>query len=357
MKICYLADVNNYHTKKWCNYFLEQGHEVMVISLSEGYIDGCKTYSFKFSKVKELKTIQKLKYLFVVQKIRNILQKEKPDILHSHYASSYGLLGTLSGYHPHFISLWGSDVYIFPKKSLVHKYIIKKALNKKNIILSTSYCMAREASIYTKNPITITPFGVDINLFTPISYEENKNNFIIGINKSLEKIYGIDVLLKAFSIFIKRNKGINAELKIAGKGSQLENLISLTRKLGIENNVEFCGFLSESEMVKFIQNLDLAVFPSYSESFGVSAIEAQACGIPVIASNIEGFRESTNPQKSSYLFEKGNEQDLFKLIDMLYKNRKLRKEMGSKGRKFVEENFNIVDNFSKVNDLYSYSLN
>ena len=355
MKICYLADVNNYHTKKWCKYFVSKGHNVIVISLTKGNIEGCKCYSFEFENVKYLNSFQKLSYLTVVKKVKSILNREKPDLLHSHYASSYGFIGVLTGYKPFITSLWGTDVYSFPQKSIVHKYVLKKVLNTSDYLFSTSNCMAQEGNKYTSKKMLITPFGVDTQMFSPKPNKKN-DTLVIGINKSLEKIYGLDILLKSYAEFANKNTDILSELRIAGKGSQYKYLRDLSSSLGIEEKVKFYGYLEENQMVEFLQNLDFAVFPSYYESFGVSALEAQACGVPVIVSDADGFMESTIPDKTSLVFEKGNVVQLNGLIQKLSCNEKLRIEMGNAGREFVLERFDLQLNFSNIEKIYDEIL-
>ncbi|MGX1262644.1 glycosyltransferase involved in cell wall biosynthesis [Rossellomorea marisflavi] len=358
MKICYLADINNYHTQKWCNYFLSQGHEVLVISLTDGHIAGCRAFCFGFSNVKGLSSVSKVKYLLTISKIKKILQKEKPDILHSHYASSYGLIGSLTNYKPHIISLWGSDVYSFPNKSLIHRKTLELSLNSNSEIFSTSKCMKVEAEKYlkTNKNIVITPFGVDLSVFHPTK-RKGHSRFIIGINKSLEPVSGIDILIKSMDI-ISRNLDINNfELRISGKGGKDAELKKLVKDLNLTDHVKFYGFLSQGEMANFLNDLDIAVYPSLAESFGVAAVEAQACGTPVITSDVDGFKESTEPGVTSLLFKQGNAKELAEKIIHLYLNRGKIDKMREKGIELAAEKFNININFREVEKEYEKILN
>ena len=97
-------------------------------------------------------------------------------------------------------------------------------------------------------------------------------------------------------------------------------------------------------MVKFYSLIDCLVVPSRSESFGLSAVEAQALGIPVIASNIKGLNEVVLDKKTGLLFESGNEKDLAKKIMLIYENAKL-KEC------FTKNIFEIIDTYSIDNYL------
>ena len=349
-KICYLANAANYHTKKWCNYFAKKGYEIIVISLNPGEIEGIKVYSFDEKNLRTRSTISKISYLFKTKEIKKVLKKEKPDIVHAHYASSYGLLAAILNYHPYILSAWGSDVYLFPKKNIIQKYMIKYNFKKADYIWSTSKDMAREIKLYTNKDIHITPFGVDTSIFKPNRKIKNKR-LIIGTVKALSKIYGINYLIRAFAILKEKYKDI--ELHIAGKGEQERELKQLCVDLGINNDVKFLGFLESPYLVaQTFNTFDIAVFPSLSESFGVAAIEAQACGVPVIVTKVGGLPEVVEENKTGLIIEKGNIEELVMAIEYLILNEEKRIEMGKSGRKFVLDNYDIENNFGSVDELY-----
>lgn len=134
--------------------------------------------------------------------MKKVITEFKPDILHAHYASSYGLLGALSGFHPYIISVCGSDVFDFPNTSFLHKIVLKYNLSVADKILSTSNVMAIETSKYTNKEIIVTPFGIDLDKFKPLSVKTifNKENIVIGTITILEEKYGIEYLIRAFAI-------------------------------------------------------------------------------------------------------------------------------------------------------------
>lgn len=356
MKICYLADINSAHTHKWLNYFVNKGYDIHVISLGEGEYPGVTVHSLEVQNnvMKEASDKSKLEYLKKIKKVRALIKEINPDILHAHYASSYGLLGAIANYHPYMISVWGSDVYDFPIKSPIHKFIIKYNLKKADCILSTSNVMKIETEKYTNKPIEVTPFGVDINKFIPKKVE--KEEIVIGTIKTLEEKYGVEYLIKAFKEVKERNKDLELKLRIGGTGSQTDYLKELTKKLSIEKEVDFLGFVQPENVVKEFQNFDLAVFPSIldSESFGVAAVEAEACGVPVVVSDVGGLMESTKPNVTSLVAKKKSVEDLADKIENLVLNKELREKMGNDARKFVEENYNLEDNFNHVNEIYTH---
>ena len=153
--------------------------------------------------------------------------------------------------------------------------------------------MAEESKKYTDKPFVITPFGVDMNLFSPVkrTRQENDGNFIIGTVKSLTPKYGIDTLLKGAALVNKRHPEYNLHLRIAGKGQSELELKDLAKKLGIASITEWLGFISQEDAAKEWANMDVGIVTSsaLSESFGVSAIECESCETPIIISDIPGL--------------------------------------------------------------------
>lgn len=354
MKICYLADINSAHTHKFLNYFVKKGYDIHVISLGKGEYNGVKVHSLDIEDnvMKGKSEKGKVGYLKKIKKVKELINEIKPDILHAHYASSYGLLGALANYHPYIISVWGSDVYDFPIKSPIHKMIIKYNLKKADYILSTSNVMKKETEKYTNKEIKVTPFGVDINKFYPNKVESDE--IIIGTIKTLEEKYGVQYLVKAFKRVKEENKDLDIKLRIGGKGSQEDYLKNLCRELHIENDVTFLGFVKPDDVIKEFQRFDISVFPSTldSESFGVAAVESEACGTPVIVSNVGGLMESTKPNETSLVIEKKSVEDLAEKLNILVRDKDLRIKMGKAARKFVEDNYSLEKNFEHINKIY-----
>lgn len=350
MKICYLSDATSIHTKKWSRFFSKRGHEVTVLSLRPETIPGVKTILFGKDELRRKKNLRVFDYLKNYREVKKIVSKIQPDILHAQYASNYGVLGALSGFHPLVTTIWGSDLFIFPKRSVLHEAILKFNLKKADLITVSSQVMKTRAMELTKTPIQLIPFGVDLDMFTYGT--KDSNTFTVGITKALEKIYGIDDLVRAFKLFLDRNPTAKARLLIVGEGSQRTALQKLARQFEIEDGITFTGHLPIDKVAEEYRKMDITVFPSYSESFCVSAVESQACGVPVVATNIGGFLESTRPGVTSFLVEVGDIYGLADSIERLYNDKDLRVAMGKKGREFVEETFNIENNFELAEKLY-----
>lgn len=354
MKICYLGAAESYHVQKWCKYFASRGHEVHVISFTEGDCPGASVHYLKSSITNSKKdTFQKIEFLFHGKQIKTLIKEIDPDIIHAHRIPSYGGACAIGNIHPFFLSVWGGDVYTFPNKSIIHRELVKYVLRKADVLMSTSRAMAQEANKYTSRDFLITPFGVDCSLFSPDKRKRDDNKFVVGNIKSLEKAYGIQYLIEAVAIVRKLRPDINIELRIAGKGKHENDFKKLADNLGITPFTHFLGFLPQEQVAEEWANMDVAVITSENESFGVSAVEAQACQIPVVISEIPGLMEATDVGKSSLLAGMRDSNKVAEQIIYLYDHPAERRIMGINGREFVLQHYEYNACYSNIESFYS----
>lgn len=352
MRICFLAPATSAHVIKWCRYFTGRGHEVHVISFTDGKIPGTTVHYIDSQANVSSSDLRKLSYLTRVLKIRKIISQIQPDIINAHYATSYGVVAALSGMKNYVLSVWGSDVYEFPKKSRLHRELLRFSLRRASYLFSTSHAMAQEAGKYTGKEFVITPFGVDTELFSPEKRNRKDEDFVIGTVKGLYYIYGIDDLLRAISIIRTTNPEIPLRVRIAGKGDDETAFHRMAEEYKLGSVIEWLGFISQEQAAKEWANMDLAVFPSVEESFGVSAVEAQSCGCPVIISDLPGLREATLPEHTSVVVPVKNEKKLAETIVALYYDPDKRIQMGKRGRQFVREQYDYERCFHKIEEEF-----
>lgn len=356
MKILFLAPANNYHTQKWCSYFVSRGYEVHVISFFPGTIEGVTVHFLDCGVDWQQPDRKKLKYLLKTPKIRRIVAGIEPDIISVHYATSYGTAAGIAGLKNYALSVWGGDVYTFPHKSPVHRMLLQYSLDHAACLLSTSAAMAREVGKYTDKKFYVTPFGVKTDLFSPEkrTREPDDEQFVIGTVKALKPKYGIDVLLHAAHLVKQQHPEIPVRLRIAGEGPCETEYRHLAETLGISPITDWLGFISQEEAAKEWANMDVAVVPSVtdSESFGVSAVEAEACEIPVIISDVPGLMEATQPGVTSIVVTRKSAQALADAIVLLYQNPDIRTRMGKAGRKLVMEKFDYTLCFRNIEKIF-----
>lgn len=337
MKVALLGDAQSIHTVRWANGLADRGIDVHLIS-----IHPTKHPLHPSVVAHRLYLRPPWGYLVGGFFIKRILRKIKPDILNVHFAGGYGLMGRASGFHPILLSVWGSDIYKLPHKTPLHYSIIRSNLASATAIGSTSRCMAQAVSeIFDHPAIFITPFGIDEQTFRPLSLSDDKDgSIVIGTVKTLRATYGIDTLLDAFALVVKRasDRGKNVALEITGQGEDLNSLKSKASILGIADRVTFHGAVPYTKVPEMLNRLDIYVALSRAESFGVAILEAGACERPVVVSDAEGLVEVTTDQ-TGFVVPKENPEAAAEAIWQLVENADLRHRMGRAARAHVLKHY------------------
>ncbi len=353
-RILFLANAFVVHTTRWVNAIANRGYEVHLLSLAP-VRDPLDT------KVSFYQAPFRPKWGYFANSLwaRRLIARIKPNLVHAHYASGYGILAALTGFHPTILSVWGSDVYVMPNKSLFHKQLLKSNLAKADKILSTSHTMAKETKKYADKPIAVTPFGVDLDQFKPQPVESlfEPSDVVIGTVKTLDKTYGIEYLVYAFKLLKDKYPALPLKLLIVGDGPLEANLKNIVRELGLDRDTLFTGRVKHADVPKYHNMLSVSVSVSVGvESFGVAVIEASACEKPVVVSNIGGLPEVVEDGVSGFVVSPRNPQKTAAAIEKLILDDALRLKMGRAGRERVKTLFNWDDNVTQMTEIYSEIL-
>ena len=354
MKVLMTADARSVHTRRWAVSLKAEGVDIVLYSIfpsPDAFFEehGIRLYVFDLFTYKQLKGIRSVismisRHREAVRHLRSVIDSESPDILHAHYATSFGLIAALSGFHPFIISVWGSDVYEFPEKSFLNRESVKFIMRRADRILSTSHVMARRTALYTSKPVSVTPFGVDTSLFRKLS-----------VNHAPK--YGIDVLIRAFKIVMERNPRLRMSLVIVGDGPCRKEYEDLAAELGVSGDVKFIGKVRNDLLSEYYNSFSVAVSLSDSESFGVVAVEAMACECPVVVSDADGFTEVVEDGVTGFIVPRRNPEAAAAAIQKFIDNPTLRAKMGQAGRKRVLQFYDWNDNVNTMIAIYNSLLN
>ena len=351
MRLLFLSDLNSIHTIRWANIFAEHGHDVHVASIN------LPTDPLNSSiKIHVLPFKAPTGYYLNCLHLKKLIKVIKPDVLNAHYASGFGTLARLSGFHPCVLSVWGSDVYDFPYESNFKMRIIQKNLDYADVICSTSHVMKIQTEKLLRGPKTIyvTPFGIDTSVFTPKKHYFEKVK-IIGTVKTLAPKYGISTLIKAFALLSKM-VGVDEDIQlvIAGEGSQKEELIALSRALGIGDRCKFLGKIPHEKVPEILHSFDIyvALSESESESFGVAILEASACGLPVVVSDAGGLPEVVINNETGLIVAKNDSYAAATAIASILMSPELQKKYGYNGIKRVEKYYTFTNSYTLLNNVF-----
>jgi glycosyltransferase involved in cell wall biosynthesis len=350
MKIMLLAGANSIHTARWANGLVSRGHEVHVVSahrLTHAFDE--RVYLHLLSRGAPWA------YLLGASEVRAIARLVAPDILNAHYATGYGLLARLVAYVPTLLSVWGSDVYTFPGKSLLHRQLVLGNLKSCTAVASTSHCMARRVAQMHRHPhVFVTPFGVDTQVFKPDpEVMRPPDQVVIGTVKSLSSGYGIDVLIRAFAwAWDSLGRPHGLRLEISGEGPQRAELEALAETMGVRRQLTFFGEVAHAQVPTMLRRLDVFVALSRFESFGVAVLEAAACQLPVVVSNAEGLAEVTVGGVNGYIVPREDALAAGEALEKLIRDPALRQSFGEAGRRHVVNHYSWESSLDIMLDAY-----
>jgi len=187
----------------------------------------------------------------------------------------------------------------------------------------------------SRKKCTIIPKSVDIHSFHPAERSEQlRESFTLGITARIIEGKRHDLLIEAMSSLVKQNMSV--KLKIAGDGPLKLELEREVAMLALESNVEFTGRLTQEGLLAFYQSLDAYIHATDGETICYCIMEAQACGLPILASNVKGVNNILS-NETGILFN--NTVDNIKgSIDKVMADNELRLDLCSKSRALAEMN-------------------
>lgn len=189
----------------------------------------------------------------------------------------------------------------------------------------------------------------------PMKVTEKSKTPIVSYFGRIKKYKSIDHLLYAFAKI--HHKYPDALLYLLGRGDYMPQLQSLAKKLGIESKTKFFGFVTEEEKVELLSKSYCVVNTSMKEGWGITNIEANACGTPIISANVPGLKDSVCDGKSGLLYEYGDTDTLAEKIDKIFSDEQFRNKLSLGSIEWAnefswelsaEKMKNVIDKFCKT---------
>jgi glycosyltransferase involved in cell wall biosynthesis len=359
IRILYITNPLSIHARRWIKAFTDRGYDVHLLSPVPWKEEGVKTHVLPlYPEGVKNPVSRSLRGLKNVRKGRRFIRSIRPQVLHLHgLFTVFGpdLMFVVFRQKNLVVSTWGSDI-LYPlegREPLVSRLIKRSILRQAHTILATSYFQAGITQQYSPKgkAVFITPFGADLSLFKKDpGAKKDPAVFTLCFVKRLERNYGPHVLLEAFKLV--ENKHSNIRLWFIGDGSMKEPLKKRAKEIGISSKVHFLGQIENDQIPSYLNQTDIFVMPSFRETFGVAAIEAQAVQVPVVASDIEGIREVVLHGKTGYLASPGNDEQFASWIMKLIEDPQSREKMGLEGRKFVSDRYDWQKCVDQMENIY-----
>lgn len=275
-----------------------------------------------------------------------LLYRSKADIFVLHVPNPTAELSWLVARPPggKLVVRYHSDIVRQQTAMLFYKPIQMKFLRQSDIILPTStmYLDSSPMLAPVRNRCVVVPLGIDVALFRQGVPEK------VG---ELKRRYGRYVLFagrhryyKGLPVLIRAARHIQARVIIAGDGPEREKCQRLARQIDCEKDIVFTGTLSSEELVAYLHGCEVFVFPSTarSEAFGLSILEAHACGKPVVATRLGTGVEWVNQDGvTGFNVMPGSPEALAEAVNSLLNNNALRFQLGEQARTRVMQKFDV----------------
>lgn len=312
--------------------------------------------------------------LSLASKMVEVSTYENLDLLHVHYAvphatSAYLAKQILGPKSPKIITtLHGTDITLVGQDRS-YLPITRFSIVESDAVTAPSQFLKRatydKLNVPTSTPIEVIPNFVDTDLFCPKSAStpnplktiikkcpiESGTKLLLHVS-NFRPVKKIPDLIKAFAI-IKAE--VESHLVLIGDGPERSTCEALARDLGISDKVCFLGKMDS--FVPWLQSADLFMLPSELESFGLAALEAMSCGVPVIATNAQGIPEVVIDGETGLLSEIGDYQSMAENAIKVLKNPALHKRFGKAARDRALNNFRREPVVDQYIELYKKVLN
>lgn len=185
-------------------------------------------------------------------------------------------------------------------------------------------------------PTQVIPNIVDTNAFSPSPDPAAKRSgFTVAVTRNMEHIYGLDIAIRSMAIARRQVPGLR--LLVAGSGPECKALAALVEELGLNDIVEFVGRLDRVGVIELYRRADAALNPSRADNMPNSVLEALACGLPVVSTDVGGVSFLVKHGETAILVPPEDEQAMARAIVQLYTDEALRRRLCTAGRQYASQ--------------------
>lgn len=293
----------------------------------------------------------------LIPSLRRAIKKIKPDLIHAGPLQSCAFMVALTGFQPLVSMSWGYDLLLDANRNIFWEKTTEFTLRRSSRLITDCLTLNQVAHQFRVPDAKIVtfPYGIDLDQFTPAEYPPgNGDQFTLLSTRSLESIYGVDILARAFVKAAHQNPRLN--LIQLGTGSLAAELRSIFNRGGVMERVLLPGQQTQKDLPQFYNRADVYISTSHIDGSSVSLMEALACGRPVLVSDIPGNREWIEPGVQGWWFTDGDVDELARAILSAADQPHVLVKMSHEARKLAEKRANWDKNFPLLLEAYQAAL-
>jgi glycosyltransferase involved in cell wall biosynthesis len=369
LHLLFIGDPASTFVQRWLQYFVEQGHFVHLVPYPDSFIfvsdrvlDGVRIHKIHSTQLRKWDGFYKkyliIKNIFLCQKI---LKQYPIDIVHAHYISACGWIGSFLNFHPFILTAWGSDVNIDPDRSFFYRFLAKRAIRTADLITANSHDLIQKLVTMGANPEEAHHIqaGLEIERF-PFQRGNDrlrqdlglKDELIVLSTRSLSQVYNLDILVRAIPLVKREIPNVKFIFIYRGTSEQENNLRRLIKNENAMDSVILVGSVDNFHIAEYYQLADIFISITSSEGMPISLTEAMACGAVPVVSDLPVFRDWIKPNINGLIVQVRNVEITANAIVTLFKNPVMRDSISRVNRKLVVDKFDYRIWMQKVEDFY-----
>ena len=362
MRIFILSDTAAPHTRRWAQWFARRGHEVHVVSFNSkglpGY-DPAIVHAIWEPRFENALIERVLKTPVILARLRTLLKRYPPDIVHAHSAGGYAWTTMASGFRPYVVTPWGTDLLVDVERSRVNRWLTGLALRRAALVTTDGFHFVEILHRFgvPDKGILVHTFGTDIHHFCPGPDEGERQ--ILGFEdgplvistRTLNPVHDIETFVRALPAIHAAFP--SARFIIAGDGTDRVRLEALATELDMDSVTRFTGMVEEDRMRCLLRASDVYVSTSKMDAgLAASTAEAMATGLPVVQTDNSDNSYWTPEGEGGLLVADGAPEALSIAVIRLLGDVALRRRMGERNRQMVIKEYNMDTQMSRIENEY-----
>jgi glycosyltransferase involved in cell wall biosynthesis len=362
LTLAFVADPNSIHTRRWVGFFLARGHRVHLlvpssIQLEPGLDPRIDVHVYR---PWPRTHIRGLGSAITALELKRILRRVRPDVLHAHYLSWFGWAAWLSGFRPLVVTVWGSDVLVGPRESAMHRRWARRTLSRAALVTAVSEDLAREAVRLGARPerVRIVQFGFDPEVFTPMPPPESlraayglEGHRVVLSPRGMTPLYRHEVAVEALARLPE--DVVLLLVKSQARPEYVARLEELIRERGLEGRVRWLPPIPHESMADHYRLADVIVSLPSTDAFPVTALEAMACGVPVVMGDVPSAHEGLGAVDPSAIVPGDDPAAVAEaILARLSLDPAARADLGARLRKAAIDRGDVRRNLGGMEDAY-----
>lgn len=355
MRLAYLSIGRHIHTERWLRYFVRKGYEVHLLTVQPGPMEGVTVHD-----ITSHTGPKPFRYFTSLLKVRALLRRLNPDLLHTHFLTGYGYWGAFSGWRPHMLTVWGDDVYVTPFESGLKNWLARRALSTADYVTGDSVDIVA-ACVTLGAPADrseVVQWGVDFGQFHPAVRGPMRTALgipddapvVLSTRSFTQAYYNIDLIVDTIPAVRAVHPG--TVFVIAGNEGSDEVLRARARALGVEAACRFVGRIPHAELPGYLTAADAFLTVPSVDATAVSLLEAMAAGSAIVASNLPSAAEWVFDGESGLLVPPRDGEALARAINRFLADPGLRAACGQRAVDLVRAKADHAANMERCDAIY-----